>query len=1003
MTGPTVSAERTGVAAHISTSNTTSNNNAIGSPQPLSIDDLHAQLVTMGFEDSIAQLAIQENPGSELEAVIGWIVGQQTETVRRAMNHDKASSKYSAPKKGILKSSPQITNRATAVFKRDWFSSLNAKLNGALQPASHTNINTQHSGASGAQSSFLSNALKKLNHTASNDDRQGGDVVPGVEGGGARNTGLVPPVGGTGSLSSHQQTDPLVTSQLKRVRFARGEKLTHYANEVDPEQGREENSDAYQDAEHLNQAECDKGAKTENAKAISTNMEEQACVKDSPSTAVEEDSLEASSLSVPGTAPGFGSSSISPSFEDSASPVSPAEALNFYLTTCKQREEPPLDRVIQCLQRASTSPDHLELDLTGAPLERHVIEPLADLLTLRFGLRQLILDECGIENECLRILLHSLVLTDEIEVLSLAGNRRIKADGFKYIAIYMNKSENLRSLNLSNTYLDKKAAQLIAQALSPSPSFPDSPFSRLETLKLDNCGVKLPLLEVLAPAIRRSALRTLSLRNNKITHQGAVWLGVILRDYEDTPSRSGTPTLATSDTLSSRSVGIGSQDRAYKRGLEVLDVCGNDLRTNGVQYVAQSLRRNRSLRELLIADNRIDSKGLTFFAEALKRNQSLEILDLNRNPLSTPTLEGIHSLKNALTLNRSLRGLFLAETGLTSEGAIALAESITETKHLQHLDLTGNPRLELAGVLALSVSVKMNWSLTCLDVNVPPNHKDMARLSREIVSVCIRNAEAAQNPAGDGGKDRAALAAPQPLSTYRETERLAEIARLKSEKDFPKQSTEVQEPPRVADERERDIKHAEESVAKLEELVELLRKSRAREEECGADTEAGVLYAQCSSLLDRVRAHIRECNGGEEAVLNQLLSVNDRIAAALEHYRDAQGLGAVDEKEPEPLRAAFSIGEAEEDDTTSRPLTQPYEMSMARNPELTVNTSDFVIADEEEEEDDASYKSASPLELVRKVKEMGEGEALRRARSVELEEEEESERDEAENEKSRTD
>jgi protein phosphatase 1 regulatory subunit 37 len=56
------------------------------------------------------------------------------------------------------------------------------------------------------------------------------------------------------------------------------------------------------------------------------------------------------------------------------------------------------------------------------------------------------------------------------------------------------------------------------------------------------------------------------------------------------------------------------------------------------------------------------------------------------------------------------------------------------------LDLTGNS-LDLAGVMALSVGLKMNQVMRCLDVNVPPNDVEMARLSREILRSCVRNTE----------------------------------------------------------------------------------------------------------------------------------------------------------------------------------------------------------------------------------------------------------------------
>lgn len=79
----------------------------------------------------------------------------------------------------------------------------------------------------------------------------------------------------------------------------------------------------------------------------------------------------------------------------------------------------------------------------------------------------------------------------------------------------------------------------------------------------------------------------------------------------------------------------------------------------------------------------------------------------------------IATLRTAFTLNFGLKRLFLSDTDLSSEGAICLAEFLPEAKSLIHLDLTENYEIDIAGVMALAVSLRMNTSLRCLDLNVP--------------------------------------------------------------------------------------------------------------------------------------------------------------------------------------------------------------------------------------------------------------------------------------------
>lgn len=102
--------------------------------------------------------------------------------------------------------------------------------------------------------------------------------------------------------------------------------------------------------------------------------------------------------------------------------------------------------------------------------------------------------------------------------------------------------------------------------------------------------------------------------------------------------------------------------------------------------------------------------------------------------------------------------MYLSSTGLTSAGAIALAEFLPDARCLLHLDLTHN-KLDFAGVLALGTGLKVNRVLRCLDVNVPPNDPEMARLSREILRCCVRNTEIAANgmaPASVGDEEKGA-------------------------------------------------------------------------------------------------------------------------------------------------------------------------------------------------------------------------------------------------------
>jgi hypothetical protein len=61
------------------------------------------------------------------------------------------------------------------------------------------------------------------------------------------------------------------------------------------------------------------------------------------------------------------------------------------------------------------------------------------MLALRSGLQRLELDDCSLDDDALKSILHSLLLVDEVEELSLARNKCLTSNGFKYIAIYARK------------------------------------------------------------------------------------------------------------------------------------------------------------------------------------------------------------------------------------------------------------------------------------------------------------------------------------------------------------------------------------------------------------------------------------------------------------------------------------------------------------------------------------------------------------------------------------
>jgi hypothetical protein len=51
-----------------------------------------------------------------------------------------------------------------------------------------------------------------------------------------------------------------------------------------------------------------------------------------------------------------------------------------------------------------------------------------------------------------------------------------------------------------------------------------------------------------------------------------------------------------------------------------------------------------------------------------------------------------------------------------------LAESLPENNSLVRLDLSRNPLIQIAGLMAISVSIRMNSNITFIDINIPVSY-----------------------------------------------------------------------------------------------------------------------------------------------------------------------------------------------------------------------------------------------------------------------------------------
>ncbi|KAJ2957367.1 hypothetical protein NQZ79_g6917 [Umbelopsis isabellina] len=428
----------------------------------------------------------------------------------------------------------------------------------------------------------------------------------------------------------------------------------------------------------------------------------------------------------------------------SASPCTPKDLLTFYETACRNKDEHMFHPLVRQLQENAHLSSITSIDLSNYLIDREVAEPISDILTLEHNIQRLIVQNCGLEDETIKLILNGLLRSNSVKYLSIANNKKIKSNGFKYVAICMRESTSLNGLNLSQNSFDRKSMQMICHGLASKRTSPN--VQALQTLIMDACLFRPSLFEALAVGVKNSnSLKTLSLRHNRINQQGASWIGVMLRDYADRVHIS-----SSGDSISS--------DSSIQYGLERLALDGNDLRL-GLQFIAQALKRNQSIKELGLSGCKIDARNLTFLGDALvsdqqlrvlkleliiddatqKYNQTLEKLNISNNDLGTPVKDGFQALASGLQHHPCLKDLDLKATSMKTEDVIELAKTLPNFKSLMRMDIRDNPKINMLGYSCLADAMKKNYSLAFLEIDCSQANQELTQLQSEILTHCSRN------------------------------------------------------------------------------------------------------------------------------------------------------------------------------------------------------------------------------------------------------------------------
>ncbi|KAI4096499.1 MAG: hypothetical protein LQ344_001007 [Seirophora lacunosa] len=444
------------------------------------------------------------------------------------------------------------------------------------------------------------------------------------------------------------------------------------------------------------------------------------------------------------------------------------DPLRIYRRCCQLRETPILKRITEQISLPSACPIATPgiitcLDLSGYWMQLPDIVTLGDYLAV-VPVKKLILEDCGLGDEAVRVVLAGLLATKTpeqakhnrklakkchrasnskqeqvgvIEKLSLKNNAKIGPEGWRHVSFFINMSRSLKAIDLSGIPLAQPSPT--GSSSTDTKTGPQSAWdiptllqksiaerlagSCLEELVMGECALDANTIEMIVEAVVRCRVRRLGLAHNNMTRQG---LQHVIRYVQ-------------------------------QNDCEGLDLGGNDLREH-LYMLADVLDQRQPLYALSLADCNLSPASLSALLPALVRLPNFRFIDLSHNrDLFSGSQNALGLLRKYLPQLPIIKRVHLMDVAMTSEHAVALAEILPEIKTLAHLNILENHLISglasaedeasqeeaCALYASLMVAVRVSSTIVCIDVDVPTEDSSevIKALAKQVVAYSLRNME----------------------------------------------------------------------------------------------------------------------------------------------------------------------------------------------------------------------------------------------------------------------
>jgi hypothetical protein len=454
-----------------------------------------------------------------------------------------------------------------------------------------------------------------------------------------------------------------------------------------------------------------------------------------------------------------------------ASPTT--DPLRIYKRCCQLRETTVMSRIKEQISKPAATlaeaPGTVAvIDLSGTHMQLQDIQTFGDWLAV-VPVRKLVLDNCGLSDEALRIILSGLSCCKNpeqarlnrrlktkvtgkpgreqmgiIEKLSLKHNPDITAIGWKHLALFLHTSKSLKAIDLSGIPFPKASTDLSRSTSTSSGStsqingaasktseigaliaraIAERLGDKLEELILSDCALSSSTISEVVDCAMRCKIRRLGLADNDLDQEG-----------------------------------VRHVVRYVVSGLcEGLDLGGNNLHQQ-VNVISEALDDDNPLFAISFANCNLDPKDLEIILSNTARLKNLKFIDLSGNEqFFTAKQNAVPLFRKMLPKLTALKRIHLANAGLTPDHVIALAEilpdcpsmchiSILDNKHLQHAmnSKDGSSQEEACAFFAsLMTAVRVSETIVAIEIEVPSaDSSDVVKaLASQVVAYSLRNME----------------------------------------------------------------------------------------------------------------------------------------------------------------------------------------------------------------------------------------------------------------------